>query len=213
MEEILLQITHEPAAYISQRASTFLIVRLLNQSQEIIGNGAIADMFLSKRDGATVGEADKIDKIADRLISLTIYQVLPQVQPDIENLLRYSLKAALQKSDLYQTVRGIPGFANIPQETIEQLADYLAQATYDVLVNSYTDAEGKIIFNRLSKNFSSTLKQQVRSPATQSEIQILLSDLLEEWKQNYVRSSQQRDPEKTLAEAEQIKAEITSLNE
>ena len=213
LEEILLQITHEPAAYISHRVSTFLIVRLLNQSQEIISNGVVADMFLSKHDDATVGEADKIDKIADRLISLTIYQVLPQVQPDVENLLRYSLKAALQESDLYQTITGIPGFTNIPQETIEQLADYLAQTTYNVLINSYTDAEGKIVFNRLSKNFSTTLKQQMRSQATQSEIQVLLSDLLEEWKLNYVKNSQQRNPEQTLAEAEQIKAEISSFNE
>ncbi len=213
LEEILLQISHEPAAYISHRAATFLIVRLLNQSQEIISNGAIANMFLSSNKGTTVGEADKIDKIADRLIGLTIYQVLPQVQPDIENLLRYSLKAALQESDLYQAARGIPGFANIPQETIEQLADYLAQTTYDVLINSYTDAEGKIIFNRLSKNFSNSLKQEIQNKANQSEIQVLLSDLLEEWKLNYVKNSQQRDPEQTLAEAEQIKTEITSLNE
>ena len=211
LEEILLQITHEPAAYISHRASTFLVVRLLNQSQEMISSGAIAD-FLVSSDGTTVGEADKLDKIADRLINLTLYQVLPQVQPDVENLLRYSLKAALRESELYQTMRGIPGFADIPQDTVEQLADYLAQATYDVLISSYTDAEGKIIFNRLSKNFSSTLKQQMRSPVAQSEIQTLLSDLLEEWKQNYVKSSQQRDPEQTLAEAEQLKAEI-SLNE
>ena len=36
LERILAQITHEPAAYISHRASTFLIVRLLNQSQDTI---------------------------------------------------------------------------------------------------------------------------------------------------------------------------------
>jgi len=207
LEEILAEITHEPAAYISHRASTFLIVRLLNQSQEIISNGAIADMLLPS-EGKTVGETDKIDKIIDRLISLTIYQVLPQVQPDLENLLRYSLKAALKESDLYQAAKGIPGFANIPKETIEQLSDYLAQTTYDVLISSYTDAEGKVIFNRLSKNFTSSIKQQVQKKATQSEIQVLLSDVLEEWKLNYVRNSQQRDPEETLAEAEQIKTEI-----
>ena len=100
LEEILLQITHEPAAYISHRASTFFIVRLLNQSQEMVSSGAIADIFLPSEDGTTIGDADKIDQIADRLISLTVYQILPQVQPDIENLLRYSLKAALQESDL-----------------------------------------------------------------------------------------------------------------
>ena len=206
LEGILKQITHEPAAYLSQRASMFTIVRLLNQSQEIISSGAIADTLLSS-EGIKVGDSDKIDKIVDRLISLTIFQVLPQVQPDLEDLLRYSLKEALQESELYQTVRGIPGLDNLPTGAIEQLADYLAQATYDVLSNSYTDAEGKILFNRLSKNFSDVLGRQIQNQATQSEIQILLSDLLEEWKLNYIKNAQQRDPEQTLAEAEQIEAE------
>ena len=128
-------------------------------------------------------------------------------------MLRYSLQGALKQSDLYQAVRGIPGLANIPQETIEQLADYLAQTTYDVLINSYTDAEGKIIFNRLSKNFSQTLKQEIQNKATKDEIQVLLSDLLEEWKLNYIKNSRQRDPEQTLAEAEEIKTEIALAND
>ena len=204
MERILAQITHEPAAYISHRASTFLIVRLLNQSQEAINNGAIALLLSSTTKGQQVGEADKIDKIVDRLIGLTIYQVLPEVRPDLENLLRHSLKGALKETDVYQTIKAIPGITNLPQEAIEQLADYLAQAAYDVLINSYTDDKGKIIFNRLSDNFSTNLKQQLRDKATQSEIQVLLSDLLEEWKLNYVKSTRQRNPEDTLAEAEKI---------
>lgn len=204
MERILAQITHEPAAYISHRASTFLIVRLLNQSQEAINNGAIALLLSSTTKGQQVGEADKIDKIVDRLIGLTIYQVLPEVRPDLENLLRHSLKGALKETDVYQTIKAIPGITNLPQEAIEQLADYLAQAAYDVLINSYTDDKGKIIFNRLSDNFSTNLKQQLRDQATQSEIQVLLSDLLEEWKLNYVKSTRQRNPEDTLAEAEKI---------
>ena len=68
-------------------------------------------------------------------------------------------------------------------------------------------------FTNKSENFSSTLKQQIQSQATKSEIQVLLSDLLEEWKQNYVKNSQQRDPEETLAEAERIKAKIVLPND
>ncbi|MEL6908931.1 MAG: hypothetical protein AAFY63_16670 [Cyanobacteria bacterium J06643_13] len=213
LEKILLYITHEPVAYLSHRVTTFLIVRLLNQGQELITDSAILDTFLASEKGIEVGETDKIDKISDRLISLTIYRVLPEVQPDLENLLRYSLKGALKQSDLYQAVRGIPGLTHLPQETIEQLADYLAQTTYDVLANSYTDREGKVIFNRLSSNFATTLKQQIQNEATQAEIQTLLSDLLEEWKLNYVKNSQQRDPEKTLTEAEQIKTDIATREE
>ena len=200
----MAQVTQEPAAYISHRASTFLIVRLLNQSQEAINNGVIALLLSSSTKGKQVGEADKIDKIIDRLIGLTIYQVLPEVQPDLEDLLRHSLLGALRQTDAYQTVKAIPGITSLPQEVIEQLADYLAQSAYDILVNSYTDDQGKIIFDRLSDNFSATLKQKLKDTATQSEIQVLLSDLLEEWKINYVKSSQQREPEATLAETEKI---------
>lgn len=205
LERILAQITHEPAAYLSHRASMFLIVRLLNQSQEAITSGAIADFLLATSEGVKVGETDKINTIVDRLIGLTILKVLPQVQPDLEDLLRYSLKGALKESDVYQTIKAIPGIANLPQEAIEQLADYLAQAAYDVLINSYTDTQGKIMFDRLSDNFSRTLKEQLQDKATQTGIQVLLSDLLEEWKINYVQTSHQRNSEATLAEAEKLK--------
>ncbi len=209
-DNILSNITHEPAAYLAHRVSTFIIVRLLNQSQEIVTDGEILDSLLSskKNNNITVGEKDKLDKIADRLISLTIYRVLPQIQPDLENLLSHSLKAALKKSELYQAMGGIPGFTSLPQETIEQLGDYLAQASYDILANSYNDREGKIIFNRLSQNFAHNLKEQIQEKTTQEEIQTLLADLLEEWKVNYIENSQRRNPEATLAEVEQIQENI-----
>ncbi|WP_186376232.1 hypothetical protein, partial [Hyella patelloides] len=204
MERILSQITHEPAAYISHRASMFLIVRLLNQSQEAINNGAIAKLLTSSTTETLHATEDKINLIIDRLISLAICNVLPQVQPDIEDLLRHILRGALKESDVYQTLKTIPGIASLPQEAIEQLADYLAQAAYDVLINSYADTEGKIIFDRLKDNFSLTLKEQLQDRATQSEIQTLLSDLLEDWKSSYVKTSHQRNPEDTLAETEEI---------
>ena len=177
--------------------------------QEAISSGAIANLLLSSTKGVQVGESDKINTIVDRLIGLTIYKVLPQVQPDLEDLLRHSLKGALKESEVYQTIKAIPGIANLPKEAIEQLADYLAQAAYGVLINSYTDTEGKIMFDRLSDNFALTLKEQLQDRATQAEIQVLLSDLLEEWKLNYVKNSDQRNPKETLAEAEKIQAEMT----
>ncbi len=72
-----------------------------------------------------------------------------------------------------------------------------------------TDTEGKIIFDRLSDNFASTLRQKLKDKATQTEIQALLADLLEEWKLNYIKGSYQRNPEETLAEAEKIKEQVS----
>ena len=211
MERMLAQITHEPAAYLSQRASMFLIIQLLNQSQEAIENGDAAKMLLESAPGITVGDEDKVNAIVDRLISLSIYKVLPEVKPDVEALLRHSLKGALRESDIYQTLKGIPGFTDLPKDVTEQLADYSAQATYDVLINSYTDEEGKVIFDRMTDNFTKHLRQQLQNQDTQTEIQSLLSDLLEEWKLNYIKGSSQHDPEETLAEADKIQEKFTSI--
>lgn len=203
LEKTIAQITHEPVAYLSQRVSLFVIVRLLNQSQEIVKDGTLANFLLTSNHDR-VGESDKINLVVDRLISLTVYRVLPEVQPDLENLLRYSLQGALKESDVYQTLKAIPGITSLPQGAIEQLADYLAEAAYKVLIDSYSDARGKIIFDSLRDNFASTLKTQLQDKNTQVEIQILLSDLLEEWKLNYVKASKRRNPEATIAETQKI---------
>lgn len=208
-EKVLAQLTHEPAAYLAQRVSAFLIIQLLSQTQEALEDGTVAKMLSSSSSsGIRVGQEDKINLVIDRLISLTIYKVLPEVQPDIEALLQHSLKGVLKDSDLYQTLKDIPGIASLPIEVTEQLSDYLSQATYEVLVNSYTDAEGKIIFDRLSNNFTETLREQLKDRATQTEIQTLLSNLLEEWKLNYIKGSSQSDPEKTLAEADRMQEKV-----
>ena len=203
LERTITHITHEPVAYISQKVSLFVIVRLLNQGQEIVKDGTLANFLLSPSQDR-IGETDKINTVVDRLIGLTVYKVLPEVQPELEDLLRYSLKGALKESDVYQTLKAIPGITNLPQGAIEQLADYLAQAAYNVLIDSYTDAQGKILFDNLRDNFSSTLKDRLQDKNTQGEIEILLADLLEEWKLNYVKASRQRDPEATIAETQKI---------
>ena len=207
MERVLAQITHEPAAYISHRASMFLMVRLLNQSQEAINDGAIANILTSSTSDTFNATEEKVNVIIDRLVGLAICDVLPRVQPDVEALLRHVLRGALKESDIYQAMRSLPGIANLPQDAIEQLADYLAQGAYQVLIDSYTDSNGRIIFDRLKNNFSKTLKQQLQNKATQSEIQALVMDLLEDWKASYVLNSHQRNAVETLAETEKIMVE------
>lgn len=208
MERILAQATHEPAAYLADRVSMFLMVRLLNQTQEAVATGEAARMLLEPQNYVQVSEIDKIDAISDRLLQLAIYKVIPQVQPNLEALLRHSLRGAFKQSDFYQMLQQIPGLAALPAEVTEQLADYLAQATYDVLASSYADLEGRELFEHLANNFKRALKEELQDEATQQELQSLLADLLEELKLNYVRSSSDNNPEATLAEAEQLRQEI-----
>ncbi|MDY7013509.1 MAG: hypothetical protein SVX43_07855, partial [Cyanobacteriota bacterium] len=93
----------------------------------------------------------------------------------------------------------------LPAGAIEQLSDYLAQATYEVLATSYADLQGRELFDRLTQNFKQALKRELQDEATQRELQVLLSQLLEELKLNYIQRSPQPDPEATLAEAEALR--------
>ena len=207
LERILAQITHEPAAYLADRISTFLMVQIINQAKDSVQTGEMARSILEPDPYIQVSEVDKIDAIIDRILQLSIYRVLPQVQPDIEDLLRHSLKGTLTKSDFYQGLKQIPGLKGLPSNVIDQLADYLANASYDVLSTSYSDAEGRVLFNKLSENFKSVLRRELQDEVTQSELQIWLFDLLEELKLNYIQRSTNDDPERTLAEAEQLRQE------
>lgn len=71
-------------------------------------------------------------------------------------------------------------------------------------MSSYSDVRGRALFDNLSQNFTRTLRQELRDRATQAEIQLLLSKLLEKLKSQYVRGTSSIDPEATLDEAEEI---------
>lgn len=204
LERMLAQLTHEPAAYLAHRVSTFLTVRLINQTQASIRQGDAAKLLFQPKDYIQVSNVNKVDAIADRLIQLIIYQVLPTVQPDLEVLLHHSLSTALKQSDVYESLQQIPGLGNLPDEATEQLSAYLAQATYEVLAHSYADLEGRALMERLSQDFKQALKVQLQNAATQQELQTLLSDLLEELKLNYIQRSVQLDPKQTMAEVDEL---------
>lgn len=205
MERVLAQTTHEPAAYLADRVSTFLMVRFINQAKESIETGEVAQSLLNSSPYVQVSNIDKIDAITDRILQLTIYKVLPQVKPDLELLLRHSLAEAVRGSDLYQGLQQIPGLAGIPAETLDQFSDYLATTTCEVLASSYADIEGRERFEQLITNFKSVLRQELQDEKTQAELQKWISDWLEELKINYIQKSHKPDPEKTLDEAEQLR--------
>lgn len=206
-EGILAQITHEPAAYLANRVSMFLMVRLINQTQEAIESGDVARSLLEPKKYVKVSEVDNFDTITERILQLVIYKVLPEVQPDVEVFLQHSLKGALKESDFYQVLQNIPGMDIIPAELSEQLADYIAEAAYEILASSYADTEGRLLFDNLTQNFRVALRKELQDKKLQEELQPLLFDLLEELKLNYIQNAQEENPEATLNEAMKISDE------
>ncbi len=203
-ERILEQVTYEPVVYLANRVSMFLMVRLINQTQEAIETGDAVSSLLQPKDYVKVGEVDNFDAITDRVLKLVIYRVLPEVQPDVEVFLQHSLKNSLKESDFYQVLKNIPGMNMIPAELSEQLADYIAETAYEILASSYADTQGRLLFENLTDNFRVALRKQLQDKQLQQELQPLISDLLEELKLNYIKRAKQENSEATLDEAMKI---------
>lgn len=204
VEDLLSQATHEPAAYLSDRVSKYLIVRLINQTQISVQEGNLLSGLKADPNRINIGDPEKFDRITDRLVQLIVLRVMPQVKPDLELLLRHSLQQALRGNELYDGLVQIPGFNALPQEAVEGIADYLAQATCDVLANSYSDYEGRILLDQLSQDFRHALGSELQTDTNSQELRLLLSDLLEELKINYIQGSQRHDPETTLQEVDTL---------
>ncbi|MFW6358168.1 MAG: hypothetical protein ACOC0N_02985 [Chroococcales cyanobacterium] len=204
LERALAQVTYEPAAYLSDRISQFILVRFINETQESIVSGEAARSLFEKKPYITVNEINEIEVITDRLLELTIYKVLPKVQPDLEALLHHSLRSAFKESGFYSTLMRVPGMKQLPNELIESLSTQLARASVDVIASSYSDVEGRKLFDRLSHDFSRALSVELQNKETLAEIEALLTDWLEEVKLNYVTKSVKRDPTETMEELEKL---------
>ncbi len=202
VERLLGQITHEPAAYLSERASKYLLVRLVNQTQDSVQKGTLFSD--SGENKIVVGDRNKLDRIIDQVIQITVLNVMPVIKPDVEQLLRYSMQGALTRTDLYSNLQQIPGFSAMPASALDSLSNYFAQATCDVLAESYTDEQGRELFEQLSRNFRYALAQELQVAPTASTMQTLLTDLLEELKVNYIQQSDLHDPELMLDQVERL---------
>lgn len=209
VENLIGQVTHEPAAYLSDRVSKFALVRLINQTQYSVSQpGWLNDWSQSGRYGKN-GGLDKLDQITDRLLQLIALRVMPSVKPDLEQLLRHSLRQGLATSELYSSLQQLPGVNSLPGEALDNLSKYLAQASCDVLANSYTDPESRVLLDQLNRDFRHTLGQELRSTTNSEELRQLLSELLEELKVTYIQRSEQDDPKTTLQEVDALDRKVS----
>lgn len=205
LERILSHLTREPAAYLADRVSMFALVRLINQLKDSVDQGDLGSLLGSSEVAYhQVGEEDKLDLILDQLIQITLFRVLPQIQPDLEYVLRHTLNRAVKRSEVYRQLEEIPGMQMFPDELVNQLADQLVQSTYDVLSDSYADQQGKYLLDQLSTTMRRSLRQELQQEISQSTLKPLLVDLLEEIKVNYVQRSAGSDPEVVLSEADRL---------
>ncbi len=202
-KRILSQLTYEPAVYLADRTSIFMMVRLFNQAQDSIQQGELLQVLLPPAKVTTITDPpNQLQQLISHLSDITICKVLPDVQPELKQLVQHTLEGSLKASAVYQSLEQVPGLDST--EIMDQLSHYLAQVTYDLIVDSYTDAQGQILLNQLSQRFYQVLYQELQQEVTQKQIQSALLESLASLKVKFAEGSQSNEPEKTLSEADRL---------
>lgn len=182
-------------------------IQVINQIQDSIRRGDLARWLFqpeTRRPFIKINNTNEVKEIASRLLYLSVYQVLPQIQPDIEALMRYNIESILKQSPIYQQLQTVPGLSHLPTQLTEKLVTDMSQAAYNTLTTSLEDPVVIELSNRLFQNFSTALSTEIQDRQNLQEIQSLILELLEEFKINYVKDIAEVGVERTLAEATQI---------
>jgi hypothetical protein len=179
-----------------------VVLRVIDQIQELIRQGEISRWLLQSAGQRRYIDLNNIDEgkaIAQQLVTLLVYQVLPEIKPDLEALVHHSLTRVLSASP----VGKFPGLGSWSNQMTQQLVAQISQNSYQALVDSLEDPIGVDLLQRLIDRFATSLKTQAKQGAA-SEIQSLLVDLLEEVKINYVKRLTEADPDLVRADRKKL---------
>jgi hypothetical protein len=181
-----------------------VVLRVIDQIQDLIRQGEISRWLLrSANQYIDLNNINEGEAIAQHLVTLLAYQVLPQIKPDLEALMHHSLTRVLSASPAYAGIQRLPGIGNWSNQLTQQMVSEVSQNTYQALIASLEDPIGMNLVKKLIAHFGTTLKTEAQRGSI-DEIQSLLVALLEEIKLNYVKRLSATDPEILHAHAKRL---------
>jgi predicted kinase len=208
LDPIQKQISQGFAASIAEDLTEVVVIRVINQVQSSINRGDIAKWLAQRevRPYIDLNNTDEVATLTSIVIQLTVYQVLPKIQPDVEALLQHNIARVLSQSPAFQGLQHVPGLMEIQNQLTESLAKQITQGVYDGLNGLLEeDPVGDKLFQRLIQHLSEALGSEIQTKKTLQQIQSLLIDLLEEVKINYVERLSEEDLEDILDQTRAIR--------
>ncbi|MFB2937708.1 hypothetical protein ACE1B6_20865 [Aerosakkonemataceae cyanobacterium BLCC-F154] len=202
------QINRDFVTNFAQEITEVVGVRMIDGMQNAIHRGDVANWMFnseSRRPYIDINNTNELRAIASRLIYLSIYDVLPQVRIEVEALLQYLIKSALNQSPIYQQLNNIPGVNRLPNQLADNLAKDISQSSYKTIKAALEDPEIAKLTSELITNFANSLAEELQKQPNLEEIENLLIDMLEEIKINYIKDLELQGVEKTLEESSQLR--------
>ncbi|MEC4803205.1 MAG: hypothetical protein SAJ12_14570 [Jaaginema sp. PMC 1079.18] len=201
MKAIQKQASQGFVASIAEDVTEVVVVNILNQVQGSIQRGEFADIFsqATAKPYIDLNDVNETAEITKLLLNVVINDVMPEIRPDVEALLTYSIDKAIAESPVYQGVRALPGMDNFKKQLTQQLTSGLYGGVYSALQTLIRedpefDKLLEALFEHLSQSFGSELQTQ----QSLERLEYLLTALIEEVKVNYVQRLSEEDMESIL---------------
>lgn len=208
LNSIQKQISQGLVAGIAEDVTEVVIIRLINQIQASVRNGDVGRL-LSQQTANPYIDLNDTNEIAElvRILAKTLAdRVLPAIQPEAETLLQYSIDKALRQSSAYRGIKLLPG----GERTITTLSHQLVSQSYSAFSSALQaalaeDEQFDRLLESLISNVGQSLSSELQAQQSMTKIELLLVDLLEEIKINYVERLSQEDIEDILEQTRSLR--------
>ncbi|NJR46072.1 MAG: hypothetical protein HC775_09930 [Hyellaceae cyanobacterium CSU_1_1] len=208
LNSIQKQLSQGLVAGIAEDVTEVVIIRLINQIQTSVRNGDLGRL-LSQQTAHTyvdINDTNEIIELIRILAKVTADRVLPAIQPEVETLLQYSIEKSLKQSPAYQGIKILPG----SDRTISSISRQLVSQSYSAFSSTLQaalaeDKQFDRLVESLISNIGKSFSSELQAQQSMTKIELLLVDLLEEIKINYVERLSQEDIEDILEQTRSLR--------
>lgn len=206
------QLNQGIVANFAEEITEIVVVRVINQVQGSIQRGEVTRWLLQQenlRPYIDINNINEVEAIALLLVQTVVYQVLPQIQPEIIAILRHNIETIFQQVPIYRNLLMLPGAGQAQTQLSEQLATQITTNLYNAILSAVKDPVGAKLSARLVEKFTTAMGAEIQKKHVVSQLQSLLSDFLEEVKINYVQRLSQEDIDQIIEQTRQMRTQAS----
>jgi hypothetical protein len=187
LDQIQHQVNTKFVNEFADELTQVVINQVLNQAQGAIKSGTATQLITTRllRPYVDLNDVNEVEAIAQIILEIAIYRVLPKIQPDLEEIISTLVQKASIDSPAFQNLKLIPGFAEAPHQLIDQVVRQVSEALYIGLTKSLNDPQNGKLAKRLAENFMEALGAELQKGQTVSKLESLIVDMLAEMKASY----------------------------
>lgn len=190
MQPIRHRISQFLISQVAVELTEVVILRVIDQVQNLVRNGEVSRVLLAngpERRYIDINGIDEMQVITQRLTTLLVDQVLPQVKPDIDGFLNHSVEQAIRQAPGYREFERLPGVGHLPSQISHQVVAQVSANLYELVKSVLADEKGAALMQAIVTKVIDTSRSEAQKDDMVQEVESLTFALLEEIKINYVQ--------------------------